>query len=211
MRLAVYLRVSTSDKQDTAMQLRDIETYSKLHNHEIIEIFKDHGFSGRNMNRPALKELLGRVRGEKKEFDGIIVWKFDRFARSLGELITMLKVLSQNRIEFVSVKDNIDFSTPHGKLMLHIVGAFSEFESDLIRMRVKAGIDHAKAHGTRSGKAIGRPRDRDDYLIRRTYMHCSSYRQTAKKLNLPVSTVFNSIKGSVMFACIDEALKDDKD
>lgn len=153
-KIALYLRVST-DEQSTDLQRKELEAHCEAQGWPITHVFEDNGFTGSNMKRPALKELLEL---DGSDVDLVLVWKFDRFARSLNELLQMLKTLESKNIKFMSLKDNVDLSTPHGRLMMHLLGAFAEFEASMIRERVRAGMKHAKLHGTSTGNPIGRKR-----------------------------------------------------
>lgn len=152
-KIALYLRVSTDD-QNTEIQRKDLEAYCEAQGWPIVHVFEDKGFTGSNMKRPALERLLSTV----IPIDLVLVWKFDRFARSLNELLQMLKHLESRGIKFMSLKDNVDLSTPQGRFMMQILGAFAEFEASMIRERVRAGMKHAKRFGTRTGNPIGRKR-----------------------------------------------------
>jgi DNA invertase Pin-like site-specific DNA recombinase len=111
----------------------------------------DRGFSGAKDSRPALNRLMADA--HRRRFDTVLVWKLDRFGRSLRHLVNALAELEAKRIAFVSLKDNLDLYTPSGRLMFQIIGAMAEFERALIVERVKAGMRNAKA----KGKRIGRP------------------------------------------------------
>ncbi len=156
-RVAIYLRVSTLE-QSTDLQRTDLMTYVQARDWEVFAVYEDKA-TGTNSNRAKLKAMLCAAR--QRKFDVILVWKLDRFARSLKDLVTMLQDLSEIGIEFISLRDNIDLTTSAGRLMMHMIGAFAEFEASLIRERVRAGIAQAKAKGTR----LGRPKLRDDKQI----------------------------------------------
>ena len=153
-KVALYLRVSTAEMQDTAMQRQDLLGVCAAKGYEITEIYEDKGYTGTNTRRPGLTKL--RQDAKSKKFDALLIWSFDRFARSLAELILMIRELNDSNVKMISFKDSIDLTTPHGMFMMHIMGAFAEFECSMIRMRVQAGMDNAKANGTKSGNPIGR-------------------------------------------------------
>lgn len=189
-RVAMYLRVSTADKgQDTAMQLRELEQYAKLREFGQVTVYEDKGFTGTNTKRPALQRLLKEAK--QRKFDIVLVWKLDRFARSLKELVNMISELNEFGVEFCSLKDALDLSTSQGRLMFHMIGAFSQFESDLIRMRVKAGLEHARS----KGKTLGRPKRRDDERIVRLRKKGLSIKAIALKIGMSKKTVQNSLRG----------------
>jgi DNA invertase Pin-like site-specific DNA recombinase len=149
-RAALYARVSTGE-QDEGMQVREMMAGSDLRGWQQTR-FLDHGFSGAKEKRPALDQMMNEVRRGK--FDVVMVWKFDRFARSLRHLIMALDEFNALGVEFVSVRDHVDTTTAAGRLMFQVIGAFAEFEREVIRERVKSGIAHARANGA----GWGRPR-----------------------------------------------------
>ena len=150
-RVAVYGRVSTLDKgQDVELQLTDLRAYAEARGWEIYKEYTDLGQSGAKEQRPSFMELMDDVR--KKKVDIVLVWRLDRFGRSLKHLVVSLDELKTTGVGFVSFKESIDLTTPTGRLMLHLLGAFAEFEKEIIRERVKAGVAHAKAKGKRLGR-----------------------------------------------------------
>lgn len=151
-KFGVYGRVSTSDKQDVEVQLRELRNYAQARGWEIKE-YVDIGQSGAKDKRPALDSLLNDIR--KRKLDGILVWKLDRFGRSLKSLVTTLEELRSLGIQFVSYTENLDFSTPAGRAMANLIGVFAEFERDLIRERVVAGLANARAKGRKLGRPMG--------------------------------------------------------
>lgn len=152
-RVALYARVSTLNHgQDPEMQLRELREYAAHRGCTIVREYCDQGVSGSKESRPALNDLLADAR--RRSFDAVAVWKLDRFGRSLKHLVTTLAELEAVGVAFVSLHDNLDLSTPSGRLMFQIIGAMAEFERALIQERVRAGIRNARAKGTR----IGRPR-----------------------------------------------------
>ncbi len=151
MKTALYARVSTTNKgQDTELQLRDLRTYAQARNLEVHKEYIDNGISGRKDTRPALDALMDDAR--KRKFNSIIVWRFDRFARSTKHLVTALEEFKSLGIDFISYQENIDTSSPMGKAMFTIVAAIAELEADIIRERVMAGLANAKAKGIRLGR-----------------------------------------------------------
>lgn len=150
-RVALYARCSTHDKgQDPELQLSPLREYCERRGFAIAGEYVDNGVSGSKDRRPQLDRLMTAAR--KREIDTIVVWKLDRFGRSLKQLVTALDELSSIGVAFISYQDNIDFSTPSGRLQFHIIAAMAEFERELIRERVKAGLENAK----RKGKKLGR-------------------------------------------------------
>src|SRR5689334_9011264 len=152
-RVALYARVSTlHGQQDPEMQLSELREYAT---HRALSIYKeyvDEGVSGSKESRPALNRLMSDA--QHCRFDAVLVWKIDRFGRSLKHLVNSLADLSAYGISFISLRDNLDLSTPSGRLMFQIIGAMAEFERSLIQERVRAGLRNAKLRG----KTLGRPR-----------------------------------------------------
>jgi putative DNA-invertase from lambdoid prophage Rac len=157
MRAALYCRVST-DKQTTENQRIRLEEYAKANNWEY-DVFDE--VESTRKTRPVKQALLGKLR--TKEYDAVVVYKLDRWARSSTELILDTKELIDKGIGFISISDNPDFSTAAGKLQFHILSAFAEFERSLISECTKEGLKRAKLQG----KQLGRPKGRKDKNKRR--------------------------------------------
>jgi DNA invertase Pin-like site-specific DNA recombinase len=149
-RVALYIRVSTSD-QHPEMQEQELVEYVKRRNWALYKIYSDKGVSGATERRPALDALLNDCRRRKIDF--VVVWKFDRFARSLKQLLNALELFRELGIGFVSCTEAIDTSLPHGEMLFQIIGAIAQWERSLIVERVKAGLQHAR----QQGKRLGRP------------------------------------------------------
>lgn len=151
LRVALYGRVSTLDKgQDVNLQLNELREYGERRGWKIAGEYVDNGVSGAKESRPELNRLMADAK--KRKFDVIAVWKLDRFGRSLKHLVMTLADLESLGIVFVSLRDGFDLSTASGRLMFQIIGAMGEFERNLIRERVRAGMAHAKAKGRRLGR-----------------------------------------------------------
>jgi DNA invertase Pin-like site-specific DNA recombinase len=150
-KVGLYGRVSTTDKgQDPELQLKDLRTYANARGWKVFGEYVDRGESGAKDSRPELNRLMEDAR--KRRIDGILVWKLDRFGRSLKSLVNTLEELRLLGIQFVSYTENLDFSTPAGRAMANLIGVFAEFERDLIRERVRAGIQNAQSKGIRIGR-----------------------------------------------------------
>ena len=166
MRIAIYARVSTLNKgQDIDMQTNDLHSMCESKAWIIVREYIDKGISGSKSSRPQLDKLMADAAAGK--FDAVLVWKLDRFGRSVRHLVNAIAELESHGIAFISLKDNLDLSTPSGRLMFNIIASMAEFERELIRERVKAGMKNAKA----KGKAIGRPAlgiDRDHIVALRS-------------------------------------------
>jgi DNA invertase Pin-like site-specific DNA recombinase len=147
---AIYARVST-DKQRVDMQLNELRQFAQRSGWTIFQEYIDQHFTGANTNRPAFLSMMEAAR--KRKFDVLLVWKLDRLSRSLKDLINTLDELGSCSIDFVSYDNNLDTSTPTGKLVFQIVGAVAEFEKDIIKERVIAGLANARL----KGKRLGRP------------------------------------------------------
>jgi DNA invertase Pin-like site-specific DNA recombinase len=146
-RFILYLRCS-SDQQNTDLQRIDLEEYAKRRGWKY-EVFEDKA-TGTNSMRPMLKRLMQQARSRK--IDGLAVWRCDRLFRSLKEAVITLAELTELGVEFYSHKDGIDLSTSQGRLLANLLMSFAEFESELIRSRVRGGLIAAKARGVKLGR-----------------------------------------------------------
>lgn len=149
-RAALYVRVSTGE-QNTEAQERILREYVKRRGWQIYKIYRDHGISGAATNPPARTELLRDCR--RGAISVLVVFKFDRFARSLNALISGLEMCRSLGINFVSVTEAVDTSLPAGELLFQMIGAVAQFEQSLIAERVRSGLANARA----KGKVLGRP------------------------------------------------------
>jgi DNA invertase Pin-like site-specific DNA recombinase len=149
-RVGLYLRVST-DAQQTKMQESELRRYAEARGWEIQHIYADQGVSGRKDTRPALQDLMMACR--QRKIDIVLVWKFDRFARSLRHLVTALEEFKRLGVDFISATEGVDTTIPSGELVFQIFGAIAQFEAGLIGQRVKAGLAEAR----RNGVQLGRP------------------------------------------------------
>ena len=145
MKVAIYCRVST-DEQDINKQEVELQEYAKNHNHEIYKIYKD-VISGSKDSRPDLNNMV--IDGFNKKFNAVIVWKLDRLGRSLAHLIDVVNKFQNWNIGLIVTTQQIDTTTPQGKLFFHIFGAFAEFEREIISERTKLGLKRAKNVGKR--------------------------------------------------------------
>ena len=148
-RAGIYVRVSTTE-QDTGLQETELREYCERRGWESI-LYRDRGQSGAKQDRPALNALLSDLR--KRKLDVILVWSLDRLARSLKQLLTISEECRSLGVDLVSLRQAIDTTLPAGRLTFQILGAVAEFERELLRERVKAGMAQAR----RAGKRIGRP------------------------------------------------------
>ena len=152
MRVAIYARVSTANQgQDPTMQTRELKEYIERRAWQLADEYVDVGISGSKEKRPQLDRLMADA--HRRRFDAVIVWKFDRFARSVSHLLRALETFQALGIHFVSLSESLDTSTPAGKMVFTVLGAVAELERSLIVERVKAGLRNARA----KGKRLGRP------------------------------------------------------
>jgi len=152
MRAAIYARVSTANNgQDPRLQTRELGEFCERRGWTLAE-YVDIGISGTKEKRPALDRLMADA--HKRKFDVVVVWKFDRFARSVSHLLRALETFQALGIEFVSLTEGVDTSTPAGRMVFTVLGAVAELERSLIVERVRAGLRNARA----KGKRLGRPR-----------------------------------------------------
>src|SRR5262249_49025653 len=150
MRAAIYARVSTNGGQDPSLQTRELREYIERRGWQIAAEYVDVGISGSKEKRPQLDRLM--TDAHRRRFDGVIVWKFDRFARSVSHLLRALETFQALGIHFVSLSESLDTSTPAGKMTFTVLGAVAELERSLIVERVKAGLRNARAKGKRLGR-----------------------------------------------------------
>jgi len=183
MRAGLCARVSTTVGQNPEMQLTELRDFVARRGWIVVGEYVDVGISGGSERRPQLDAMMTAARG--RTLDAIVCWKLDRFGRSLKHLVTAMADLESCGVTFIALRDNLDLSTPSGRLMFHVIGAMAEFERDLIRERVKAGVDLARARG----KQLGRPRRRlDAARIVALRANGCSWRQIARELDVGVAT-----------------------
>lgn len=183
-KVAIYTRVST-EEQKTDLQLMDLKEYVQRREYEIFDFYEDI-ISGAAKERKALDQLMDDAK--KRKFDIVLVWKFDRFARSLKMLVDGLALFQELGIDFISYKENIDTTTSMGKLIFNINSAYAEFERDIIRDRVKAGV---KAKREKTNGVWGRRNVADSIQtqIQELISQGVSIRQVAKQLKVAKGTV----------------------
>ena len=193
-RVALYARVSTTNSgQDPAMQVGELREYCRHRRWQIHGEYIDLGVSGAKDSRPQLNELMSDA--HRRHFDVVAVWKFDRFARSVSHLLRSLETFSSLGIEFVSLSEQVDTSTPTGKMVFTVLGAVAELERSLIGERVRAGLRNARAHG----KKLGRPPLRelsvaDIRQLRQDRRRGASFKGLAHDHGVSVWTAFHLCK-----------------
>jgi len=187
-RAAVYVRVST-DNQTCENQLLAIRRYCGRRDWQIAGTFRDDSVSGGDPEREQLQRLKAEV--ARGRFDVVVVWKFDRLARSTLELLETLNRFQACGTDFVSVTEDIDTSTATGRMVVTFLGAVGEFERELIRERVRAGLDRARVNGVKLGRPPKQFPTAHAVELRRRGL---GYKQIGKALGLPRTTVFRHLR-----------------
>ena len=184
---AVYSRVSTvGHGQDPAVQTRELVEYCQRRGWEIFDCYVDEGVSGKKDSRPELNRLMADAHARR--FDVVVVWRFDRFSRSVSHLCRALETFHSLNIQFCSMVELIDTTTPAGTFVFHVLAAVAESERQTIAERVRAGLRHAVLV---KKKKLGRPRkpvDVDRINLLRASGH--SWRSIASQMKLSVGTVY---------------------
>lgn len=155
--VALYLRVSTTE-QTVDNQRRELEAVAQRHGWRVVATYADEGISGTKGRdkRPGLDRLCRGI--ARREFDLVAAWSVDRLGRSLQDLVAFLGDLHAKGVDLYLHQQGLDTTTPSGKAMFQMLGVFAEFERAMIVERVRSGIARAREQGTKSGKAIGRPK-----------------------------------------------------
>ena len=186
MRVAIYARVSTANNgQDPTMQTRELREYAERRGWTVAGEYVDVGISGTKEKREALDRLMADA--HRRRFDCVVVWKFDRFARSVSHLLRALETFKAQGIEFVSFSEQMDTSTPAGKMVFTVLGAVAELERSLIVERVKAGLRNARA----KGKRLGRPkRIVDARRIAELRARGDGWKKISRQMGIGVGTLY---------------------
>lgn len=188
MRAALYARVSTNGHgQSPDMQLRELREYCKRRGWNVTGEYVDAGVSGCRERRPELDRLWADCR--KRLADAVVVYRYDRFARSLRQLVNALEEFRSLGVEFVSLHEGVDTSTPNGRLVFGIFASIAEFEKELIRDRVRSGLAAAKARGKRLGRP---PLAVDIAKIGRLRASGASWPKIAAQLGVSVGTAYKA-------------------
>jgi DNA invertase Pin-like site-specific DNA recombinase len=188
-RVGLYARVSTHNGQDPEVQLRELREFCQRRGFEIAEEFVDKGFSGSRERRPALDKMMVACR--KRLVDVVVVYRYDRFARSLRQLVNALEEFRALDIDFISIHEGVDTSTPNGRLVFGIFASIAEFERELIRDRVRSGLAAAKA----KGKQLGRPRvDADLQKTASLRASGASWRAISRHTGVSVRTICRAVE-----------------
>jgi DNA invertase Pin-like site-specific DNA recombinase len=188
MKVALYGRISTANhSQDVEVQMRELREYADRRSFESAGEYVD-AISGAKDTRPALSRLMADA--HKRKFDAVCVWKFDRFARSVSHLLRALETFRALGIDFISYSEQLDTSTPAGKMSFTVLGAVAELERSLIAERVRAGLRNAKA----KGRKLGRPAvEADAAELARLRGQGHSVAEISRQLGVSVGTIHNRL------------------
>lgn len=187
--IALYARTSTHlQASGLEAQISALKGYCAASQITNFRVYQDEGVSGSKTKRPALDQLMADA--EADQISTVVVFSFSRFARSVSHLLSALEVFNRLNIAFVSLSERIDTGTPVGRMTFTVCAAVAELEKELIRERVKCGIQNARA----KGKTIGRKRTRNSELIQQLSLKGFSYRQIARLAQCSISTVAEELK-----------------
>ena len=159
MKIAIYIRVSTKDKQDISKQRSFLLDFASRNNYQVVDVYQDVGISGSKSSRPSLDRMLQ----DKDLWDACLVYKIDRIGRSMRNLFELMDWFKSNNKEFMSATQSIDTSKPEGRLFFNMLSAFAEFEREMIVSRINDGLVEA----VKKGSKLGRPKGSKDSIKRR--------------------------------------------
>jgi len=189
LKVATYSRVSTNKReQKPEVQVGELKRYCKARGFKVTHEIVDRA-SGGGDDRPGLKRLLQLVRA--REVDAVVVVKLDRLFRSLKHLVNTLSEFEALGVKFIATRDQVDLTTPAGRMFVQILGSLAEFERELIRERIMLGLDHARSQG----KRLGRPKVNDDVKIRQLRKQGLSYQAIQRKLGISKGAVCRAVSG----------------
>ena len=191
-KVCLYCRVSTTH-QTSENQLRELRAVAERMGYEIVSEFIDNGISGAKSrkDRPALDEMMKLA--TQRKFEVVMCWSIDRLGRSLQHLVEILNELQAMKIDLFFMQQGMDTTTPSGRMIFSVFGAIGEFERNLIRERVIAGQQRAKASGTH----IGRPTKMNDGMrsaIQAMHQNGMSIRQIAKSCQVGIGTIYSALQ-----------------
>src|ERR1700687_1531175 len=191
VRATISPRVSTlNGSQDPTMQTRELQEYCQRRGWQVFDCYIDNGVSGKKDSRPQLNKMMHAA--HEQRFSVVVVWQFDRFARPVSHLLRALETFDALGIEFVSLSEQVDTSTPMGKMVFTVLGAVAELERNLIVERVRAGLRHARAKGKRLGRPKKVVNGTEVSLLRDAG---PAWRTIAKRTGVSVGTVFAAAQG----------------
>jgi len=193
-----YVRASTIEevKQGSNERQKElIEKFCKERGYDL-KIYEDQAESGASTDRPAFQKMLSEIDGANI----VVITKIDRMARSLIDLLNTIKLLEKKGIGFISLQDQgIDTTSPNGKLLLQILGAFAEFERNLINQRTRAGKEKAKMKGVKFGRPRGKLKNGkfiDEKMVLKLKQKGLSARAISKVMGCSITPVLKIIKGN---------------
>jgi DNA invertase Pin-like site-specific DNA recombinase len=192
MRIGLYARVSTMHNQNPEVQLAELREHATRRGWEVVGEYIDRGITGARERRPGLDRLWADCR--KRKVDAVLVYRYDRFARSLRQLVNALEEFRALGIDFISLHEGVDTSTPNGRLVFGIFASIAEFERELIRGRVISGLAAAVARGVR----LGRPkRQVDAARIVALRSAGASWREVSAQMGIGVGTAVRALQGTL--------------
>lgn len=182
-RVGLYARVSTHDQQTLSLQMRAMREYAAKRGWTIAAQIKEvgSGASGRELRENLL------VAARRREIDVVLVWRLDRWGRSLVDLVVTLKELAELGVSFVSLTEALDLTTPTGRAMAGLLSVFAEFEHEILRERIRAGIAEARLKGKRFGRPLTAAKKADQ--IRKLYRAGVSKAEIARRLGIGRTSV----------------------
>ncbi len=189
-RCGIYIRCSTGH-QNTDLQRSELTAYLEKRGWTLHKIYDDVAYSGTSDKRPGLQEMLRDCRS--RDIDVVLIWKLDRLFRSLSHLLNVLQEWKELDVELVSLKDSLDMSSSSGKLLLHLIACFAEFEADLIKSRVTAGLDNAR----RKGVTLGRPRRLDPAKVLALRQKGLTMRKIGEEFGVSAAAIHNALQKTV--------------
>ncbi|MBI2335715.1 MAG: recombinase family protein [Deltaproteobacteria bacterium] len=199
MKLAIYARVSTSHNgQNPETQLIPLREYVKSRGFVVFKEYVDFA-SGIKEKRANLSQLL--IDARKRKFDTVLVWKLDRLGRSLKHLVSLIEEFHALGIQFISYSEGMDTTTPSGKLLFNIVGSIAAFERDLIRERVKAGLDRSRAQGKRLGRPTIQYKTEQIKILKEQGLSTRSIAKEIGVSNATISRVLQNPQKYVSISC----------
>jgi len=188
MKVATYSRVSTRHReQKPEVQVGELRRYCKARRFKITHEIVDRAKGGTD-DRPGFKQLMALVRA--REVDAVVVVKLDRLFRSLKHLVNTMSEFEALGIKFIATRDQVDLTTPAGRMFVQILGSLAEFERELIRERILLGLDHAR----RQGKKLGRPKRNDDQAVQKLRKQGMSYQKIQRELGASKGAVWRALR-----------------